>query len=161
MSPHFCISIAGALQQHRPEFRTRPQITWPHGIHQQRPRIQIVPADDGNAPLRDATQGPRIGEQQTVIVFEQRPGFVAGPVLPRQWAIEHAVRERIELLSSREREVMAWVISGALNKQIAGELGIVEQTVKVHRARVMEKMQVVSVAELVRLCDLAGFKSAH
>lgn len=70
------------------------------------------------------------------------------------------IRERIESLSLREREVMAWVISGALNKQIAGELGIVEQTVKVHRARVMEKMHVVSVAELVRLCDLAGFKSA-
>jgi FixJ family two-component response regulator len=70
------------------------------------------------------------------------------------------IRERIESLSLREREVMAWVISGALNKQIAGELGIVEQTVKVHRARVMEKMQVVSVADLVRLCDLAGFKPA-
>jgi FixJ family two-component response regulator len=70
------------------------------------------------------------------------------------------VRERIEALSAREREVMAWVISGALNKQIAGELGIVEQTVKVHRARVMEKMQVVSVAELVRICDAAGFQSA-
>jgi FixJ family two-component response regulator len=73
----------------------------------------------------------------------------------------NAVRDRIESLSLREREVMAWVISGALNKQIAGELGIVEQTVKVHRARVMEKMQVVSVAELVRLCDLTGFKSAR
>jgi FixJ family two-component response regulator len=71
------------------------------------------------------------------------------------------VRRRIGLLSGRESEVMAWVISGALNKQIAGELGIVEQTVKVHRARVMEKMQVVSVAELVRLCDLAGFKPAR
>lgn len=70
------------------------------------------------------------------------------------------IRKRIESLSLREREVMAWVISGALNKQIAGELGIVEQTVKVHRARVMEKMQVVSVADLVRLCDLAGFKPA-
>lgn len=71
------------------------------------------------------------------------------------------VRERINTLSGREREVMAWVISGALNKQIAGELGIVEQTVKVHRARVMEKMRVVSVPELVRLCDTAGFKSAQ
>lgn len=71
------------------------------------------------------------------------------------------VRRRIGLLSGRESEVMAWVISGALNKQIAGELGIVEQTVKVHRARVMEKMQVVSVAELVRLCDLAAFKPAN
>lgn len=71
------------------------------------------------------------------------------------------IRGRIEAMSGREREVMAWVITGALNKQIAGELGIVEQTVKVHRARVMEKMQVVSVAELVRLCDLAGFQPAR
>jgi FixJ family two-component response regulator len=55
---------------------------------------------------------------------------------------------------------MAWVISGALNKQIAGELGIVEQTVKVHRARMMEKMHAVSVAQLVRLCDAAGFEAA-
>lgn len=71
------------------------------------------------------------------------------------------VRERIDTLSGREREVMAWVISGALNKQIAAELGIVEQTVKVHRARVMEKMRVESVAELVRLCDTAGFQAAR
>ena len=70
------------------------------------------------------------------------------------------VRGRIEAMSTREREVMARVISGALNKQIAGQLGIVEQTVKVHRSRVMEKMRAVSVAELVRLCDAAGFAAA-
>lgn len=63
-----------------------------------------------------------------------------------------AVRGRIDELTEREREVMAWVITGALNKQIAAELGIVENTGKVHRARVMEKMRVESVAELVRLC---------
>ncbi len=70
------------------------------------------------------------------------------------------LRGRIDGMTTREREVMAWVITGALNKQIAGALGIVEQTVKVHRARVMEKMHVVSVAELVRLCDAAGFEAA-
>lgn len=70
------------------------------------------------------------------------------------------LRRRIDGMTTREREVMAWVISGALNKQIAGALGIVEQTVKVHRARVMEKMHAVSVAELVRLCDTAGFEPA-
>ncbi len=70
------------------------------------------------------------------------------------------VRGRIAAMSAREREVMARVISGALNKQIAGQLGIVEQTVKVHRSRVMEKMRAVSVAELVRLCDAAGFAAA-
>ncbi|MEO7098620.1 MAG: response regulator [Luteolibacter sp.] len=72
----------------------------------------------------------------------------------------HAIRGRIEHLTGREQEVMAWVITGALNKQIAAYLKIAEKTVKVHRARVMEKMRAVSVAELVRLCDTAGFEPA-
>lgn len=67
-----------------------------------------------------------------------------------------AIRERMGELTEREREVMSWVVTGALNKQIAAELGIVENTVKVHRARVMEKMRVVSVADLVRACALVG-----
>lgn len=70
------------------------------------------------------------------------------------------VTTRIQSLTDREREVMAWIITGALNKQIAAHLGIVEKTVKVHRARVLEKMQAGSVADLVRLCEVAGFKSA-
>lgn len=71
-----------------------------------------------------------------------------------------AIQERMTELTEREREVMAWIITGALNKQIAAALGIVEKTVKVHRARVMEKMTVSSVAELVRHCDAAGFVAA-
>jgi FixJ family two-component response regulator len=63
-----------------------------------------------------------------------------------------AVRERIQQLTEREREVMGCIITGALTKQIAAELGIAEPTVKIHRARVMEKMRAASVAELVRLC---------
>jgi FixJ family two-component response regulator len=70
------------------------------------------------------------------------------------------VTTRIKSLTDREREVMAWIITGALNKQIAAHLGIVEKTVKVHRARVLEKMQADSVADLVRLCEVAAFKSA-
>jgi FixJ family two-component response regulator len=70
------------------------------------------------------------------------------------------IAARIGELTEREREVMSWVITGALNKQIAAELGIVERTVKVHRARVMEKMRVVSVAELVRLCDAVALAPA-
>jgi FixJ family two-component response regulator len=68
------------------------------------------------------------------------------------------IRERIATLTPREREVLAYVISGRLNKQIAGELGTVEKTVKVHRAHVMEKMRVRSVAELVRLAERAGIR---
>jgi FixJ family two-component response regulator len=59
-------------------------------------------------------------------------------------------------LTRREREVMALVVTGMLNKQIAAQLGVVEKTVKVHRARVMDKMQAGSFAELVRLADAAG-----
>ena len=66
------------------------------------------------------------------------------------------VLARVRRLTPRETEVFALVVTGMLNKQIAGKLGIGEKTVKVHRARVMEKMQAGSVAELVRLADRAG-----
>jgi FixJ family two-component response regulator len=67
-----------------------------------------------------------------------------------------SIQERIKMLTPRETEVFAFVVTGMLNKQIALELGVVEKTIKVHRARVMEKMRVSSVAELVRLADGAG-----
>jgi FixJ family two-component response regulator len=66
------------------------------------------------------------------------------------------IRRRVGLLTAREAEVFARVVTGMLNKQIGAALGIGEKTVKVHRARVMEKMQAGSVAELVRLADEAG-----
>ena len=63
---------------------------------------------------------------------------------------------RLATLTSREQEVLGHVIAGRLNKQIAAVLGTTEKTVKVHRARVMEKMQAQSLAELVRLSGTAG-----
>jgi FixJ family two-component response regulator len=66
------------------------------------------------------------------------------------------IRRRVDLLTPREAEVFARVVTGMLNKQIGAALGIGEKTVKVHRARVMEKMQAGSVAELVRLADEVG-----
>lgn len=65
-------------------------------------------------------------------------------------------RALISTLTPREREVLRHVLAGRLNKQIAAELGIVEKTIKVHRARVMQKLGVRSVAELVRLAERAG-----
>ncbi len=62
-------------------------------------------------------------------------------------------RQRIATLTPCERRVLALVVTGLLNKQIAAELGISEKTVKVHRGRVMHKMGVTSVAELVRLTE--------
>jgi FixJ family two-component response regulator len=66
------------------------------------------------------------------------------------------VRARLASLTPREEEVMAWVVSGLLNKQIAGELGISEETVKVHRGHMMRKMGVDSVADLVRMSERLG-----
>jgi FixJ family two-component response regulator len=69
--------------------------------------------------------------------------------LQRQARAEVAdIQQRLATLTPREREVLQHVISGQLNKQIAADLGTVEKTIKVHRARVMEKMKVRSVAEL-------------
>jgi FixJ family two-component response regulator len=65
-------------------------------------------------------------------------------------------RRLLDLLTQREFEVMQLVTTGRLNKQIAGELGTAEKTVKVHRGRVMQKLGIVSVAELVRLVQKAG-----
>ncbi len=67
-----------------------------------------------------------------------------------------ALRARYSSLTSREQEIMAWVVSGLLNKQIAGELGISEETVKVHRGHVMRKMAASSLADLVRMSERLG-----
>lgn len=63
------------------------------------------------------------------------------------------VHERYKTLTPREREVMALVVSGLLNKQIAAEIGASEATVKIHRGNMMQKMQVGSLIELVRIAD--------
>jgi FixJ family two-component response regulator len=74
---------------------------------------------------------------------------------------KQAFEERLRLLSPREREVLNFVIAGCLNKQIADKMGITLKTVKVHRARVMQKMGVNSVAALVHECDAAGITTAR
>jgi FixJ family two-component response regulator len=71
----------------------------------------------------------------------------------RRQARVKEIRGRIATLTPREAAVFALVVTGMLNKQIGSQLGIAEKTVKVHRARVMEKMQAGSLAELVRLAD--------
>ena len=71
-----------------------------------------------------------------------------------------SIIEKIKQLTPREHEVMTYVITGMLNKQIAGEMEISEETVKIHRGRVMQKLGIVTVAELVRLCMKAGITPA-
>jgi FixJ family two-component response regulator len=71
-----------------------------------------------------------------------------------------SIGERLATLTRREREVLEHVIAGRLNKQIAASLGTVEKTVKVHRGRMMAKLGVRCVADLVRLADKAGIAPA-
>jgi FixJ family two-component response regulator len=67
-----------------------------------------------------------------------------------------ALGRRLASLTPREREVLAHVVAGHLNKQIAADLGTVEKTIKVHRARIMEKMAARSLADLVRIAERLG-----
>ena len=66
------------------------------------------------------------------------------------------LQERLESLTAREREVLAFVITGRLNKQIAAQLDLSETTVKVHRSQIMRKMHARSLVDLVRMADTLG-----
>ena len=70
------------------------------------------------------------------------------------------LRNRYDSLTPREREVMALVVSGLLNKQVGGELGISEITVKAHRGQVMRKMKADSLPDLVTMAERLGLRSA-
>ena len=72
----------------------------------------------------------------------------------------YSLRECLKRLTPREYEIMTYVITGMLNKQIAFELNICEDTVKIHRRRVMQKLEIVSIVELVRLCEKANIPPA-
>jgi len=74
-------------------------------------------------------------------------------VARKEEAALRSLRARYDKLTPREREVMEWVVTGLMNKEIAVRLGVTEITVKVHRGRVMEKMEADSLAELVRMAE--------
>jgi RNA polymerase sigma factor (sigma-70 family) len=76
--------------------------------------------------------------------------------MKRQYTELKEIQQRLASLTPREREVLPLVVSGMLNKQVALRLGTTEKTIKVHRARIMEKMRADSLADLVRLAQIAG-----
>jgi FixJ family two-component response regulator len=76
-------------------------------------------------------------------------------------AERHLLASRLAALTAREREVFALIVQGRLNKQIAAECGTVEKTIKFHRANLMRKLGVRTVADLVRLAERAGTGKPH
>lgn len=71
------------------------------------------------------------------------------------------VRSRFEGLTQRERDILTLVASGLLNKQVAGELGLAEITVKVHRGQAMRKVGAKSLADLIRMIELLGLSRSN
>lgn len=91
-----------------------------------------------------------------------RHAFVFDRKRRRSEAVEQSIQARVNLLSEREREVLAMVTAGLLNKQIAAQLNLSEITIKLHRRHVMDKMQAASLADLVKMCErirLASWKA--
>jgi len=77
-------------------------------------------------------------------------------VARRNRAEVEEIEKRLATLTPREREVLTYVVAGKVNKQIAGSLGTVEKTIKVHRSRLMQKLGITSVADLVKLAGRVG-----
>lgn len=91
--------------------------------------------------------------QKEELLHAVEQAFASDRARRKEEAIVDSIRERIGSLTPREREVMAMVTAGLLNKQIAGKLNLSEITVKLHRRQAMEKMRAASLADLVKLCE--------
>lgn len=133
-----------------------------------RPVIFLTGCDDVHTGVRAMKAGAvdylTKPVQDTALIAAVQSAIESDRIARDQRRITDDFRARYERLTPREREVMKHVVLGRLNKQIAFDLGTVEKTIKVHRAHIMEKMQVHSVAALVHIAEsltTAGTKAAR
>ncbi|MDM0114975.1 response regulator [Variovorax sp. J22R133] len=94
------------------------------------------------------------------LISAVRTALAKGEALRQANAEVALFEQRLAKLSPREREVLVGIVNGRLNKQIAADLGIVEQTVKFHRARIMQRMEARTVAELMHIAARLGIEAA-
>lgn len=120
-----------------------------------RPVIFLTGCDDVHTSVRAMKAGAvdylTKPVQDTTLIAAVQSAIENDRIARDERQITDNLRARYERLTPREREVMEHVVAGRLNKQIAFDLGTVEKTIKVHRAHIMEKMQVHSVAALVHI----------
>jgi FixJ family two-component response regulator len=103
------------------------------------------------------SEPPRHGPTKSKVLIDAGHAVIEQVAADREACAELAVqRQRYSRLTLREREVLRGVVNGRLNKQIAGDLGLVEQTIKWHRAHIMERMHVRTVAELMYVAARLG-----
>jgi len=98
--------------------------------------------------------------QARALVAAIRAAIAQDASARRARAAEAELRQRLATLTPRERQVLAGLAAGKLNKQIAADLGVVEQTVKFHRSRIMERMQAKTVAQLMHIAARVGIVAA-
>jgi len=118
----------------------------------------------GHADVGKAVQAMQAGaidflekpvQDHTLLAAVERACEMATEQFARKAELRQ-LRQKVDRLTPREREVLAWIVSGLRNKQVASELGTVEKTIKVHRAHVMQKLEVDSLPALVRIADKMG-----
>jgi FixJ family two-component response regulator len=126
--------------------------------------IFLTGCDDVNTSVRAMKAGAvdylTKPVQDTALIAAVRSAIATDKVAREERRVIDGFRACYERLTPREREVMKHVVSGRLNKQIAFDLGTVEKTIKVHRAHIMEKMQVHSVAALVHIAECLNAAAA-
>ena len=136
------------------------QLLFDSGI--ERPIIFVTGRGDIPTSVRAMRAGavdfltkPVSGDALLAAVARARQLDAQAPASPQRTA---SIEARLATLTPREREVLTHVVAGRLNKQIAGDLGTVEKTIKVHRGRMMSKLGVRTVQDLVRLAERAGIR---